>query len=452
MPRLTNGLEQVFTNLGIVGSGYKLYFFATGTSTPVTTYSDDGLTIPNTNPIVLDAAGRSDTDIWGADLSIYRMVLGSPTSTISTVLTSPIVDADPVDTSSGNSIINLSPIPTAYWGMTAGTSTNYTLNPALVAIISYSNIQTFFADIHIACGANPTIDINNLGSVNLKKYNNQGSKVALIPGDLQTQRYLFINDGTDIVVSNSTPSLILSGSDNYVTLTSNAIDISSTVSNYYINATSPTTLNTINGGIEGQIICITIGSNYVNVNGNATGNIVLSGEVNATLYANGIDWIVLRRDNNNWVEISRSGYYNVSLLAQEQQPSGTGPAALVGGVTRVLNTMLYNTINGASLSSNQITLPPGTYKINANSPSWRTCNVQCYLYNVTTSTTILIGTSTQGQFGPSGYGSVVQSTIDGIFYNPSISVYELRTTQNNLGSSCTSGLTEIYSSVFLTKL
>jgi microcystin-dependent protein len=52
------GPIQLLTNAGAVASGYKLNTYAAGTSTPQTTYSDSGLSVPNANPIVLDSAGR----------------------------------------------------------------------------------------------------------------------------------------------------------------------------------------------------------------------------------------------------------------------------------------------------------------------------------------------------------------------------------------------------------
>lgn len=202
MPRLSVGLEQVFTNLGIVGDGYKLFFFDTGTMIPKTTYSDEDLTVQNTNPVVLNEAGRPDVSIWGMDPSLYRMILGTPDSVLGNITV--VVDVDPVDNYNVNNIAGLTPIPTAYWGTTAGTSINYTLNPALVDITSYSNQQTFLLDFHIACGASPDIDINGLGALDLKKYTISGTKVALQAGDVQPQRHLCINDGVDIVVLNPT--------------------------------------------------------------------------------------------------------------------------------------------------------------------------------------------------------------------------------------------------------
>lgn len=42
---------------GVSLPGARLYFYASGTATPLTTYSDIGLTIPNTNPVISDAGG-----------------------------------------------------------------------------------------------------------------------------------------------------------------------------------------------------------------------------------------------------------------------------------------------------------------------------------------------------------------------------------------------------------
>ena len=39
-------------------SGSKLYFYETGTSTPLDTYSDSALSSANANPVVADANGR----------------------------------------------------------------------------------------------------------------------------------------------------------------------------------------------------------------------------------------------------------------------------------------------------------------------------------------------------------------------------------------------------------
>lgn len=56
-------------------SGGKIYTYAAGTSTPQTTYtSRTGLTA-NTNPIILDAAGRTPEQIWSTEGLLYKYVV-----------------------------------------------------------------------------------------------------------------------------------------------------------------------------------------------------------------------------------------------------------------------------------------------------------------------------------------------------------------------------------------
>lgn len=55
-------------------AGGKLYFYVTGTTTPQATYSDSGLTTPNSNPVLLDSAGRIP-EIYAAYDKTFRVVL-----------------------------------------------------------------------------------------------------------------------------------------------------------------------------------------------------------------------------------------------------------------------------------------------------------------------------------------------------------------------------------------
>jgi hypothetical protein len=48
---------RAFTAAGRIGAGYKLYFYAAGTSTPLTVYQDAALTTPHASPVVADSAG-----------------------------------------------------------------------------------------------------------------------------------------------------------------------------------------------------------------------------------------------------------------------------------------------------------------------------------------------------------------------------------------------------------
>lgn len=68
---------QFFTSTGAVLTGGKLYTYAAGTTTPVTTYTSSQGNVAWTNPIVLDAAGRvpSGGEIWLTNGLIYKFVL-----------------------------------------------------------------------------------------------------------------------------------------------------------------------------------------------------------------------------------------------------------------------------------------------------------------------------------------------------------------------------------------
>lgn len=50
---------QLFDDDGAPAAGYSLYTYEAGTSNPLDTYADSDLTVANSNPIVLDDAGRS---------------------------------------------------------------------------------------------------------------------------------------------------------------------------------------------------------------------------------------------------------------------------------------------------------------------------------------------------------------------------------------------------------
>jgi len=67
---------QFFTNTGAVLTGGKLYTYAAGTTTPLTSYTTSAGNVARTNPIILDAAGRvsGSGQIWITSAP-YKFVL-----------------------------------------------------------------------------------------------------------------------------------------------------------------------------------------------------------------------------------------------------------------------------------------------------------------------------------------------------------------------------------------
>lgn len=66
---------QLLDNSGNVLSGGKIYTYAAGTTTQVTTFTSNTGITANSNPIVLNSAGRVPYEIWLTDGQNYKFVL-----------------------------------------------------------------------------------------------------------------------------------------------------------------------------------------------------------------------------------------------------------------------------------------------------------------------------------------------------------------------------------------
>lgn len=70
---------QFFDDNGVPLAGGLLYTYAAGTTTPAVTYTSATGVTANTNPIVLDAAGRPSNEIWLSPVS-FKFVLKDSTN------------------------------------------------------------------------------------------------------------------------------------------------------------------------------------------------------------------------------------------------------------------------------------------------------------------------------------------------------------------------------------
>ena len=67
--------QQFFDNNGVLLSGGLIYTYQAGSSTALATYTTNAGTIANSNPIVLDAAGRTPQEIWMQVGYSYKLVI-----------------------------------------------------------------------------------------------------------------------------------------------------------------------------------------------------------------------------------------------------------------------------------------------------------------------------------------------------------------------------------------
>jgi hypothetical protein len=143
---------------------------------------------------------------------------------------------------------------------------------------------------------------------------------------------------------------------------------------------------------------------------------------------------------------------------REELASGTEPSDSVGTNawnTRVINTSVTNEISGASLGSNRITLPAGTYYIEANAPAWGTNGHRLKLYNFTDSTDTLLGASEYSQTG-AGDISATRSVVRGRFTIAGTKSFELRhwSARNaaSLGRAVSTGQNEVYTEALIWRI
>jgi hypothetical protein len=124
-----------------------------------------------------------------------------------------------------------------------------------------------------------------------------------------------------------------------------------------------------------------------------------------------------------------------TLRVQHQGvPGNNGQNSVVGSSIRTLNLATKNTISGAALNSNQITLPAGTYRVAGSAPCYAVGGHQASLNSGTTTTVLLSGT---GEYNNTQYPSQTRSIIAGELV---LSASTVLTFQHYANSVATGGL------------
>jgi hypothetical protein len=149
---------------------------------------------------------------------------------------------------------------------------------------------------------------------------------------------------------------------------------------------------------------------------------------------------------------------NPFIHVQDQKSSGTDGGTFTSGAwrTRDLNTIVNNDILGASLSSNQITLPSGTYYIEADVPSFAVNENRVRLYNMTDAISTLLSTNSYNDTVGLGHAN---STLRGRFTISALKTFEIQhisvATKSTTGfglSRASFSVIEIYTDVKIWKI
>lgn len=177
------------------------------------------------------------------------------------------------------------------------------------------------------------------------------------------------------------------------------------------------------------------------------------------------DGDIWRRDGGGGLFLRKGGVTTLLLDAtnanqilhvRDQRAQGTDAGTSIsGGQVRALNTVVSNSIPGASLASNRVTLPAGTYDLFARVPALRSNRTKAWLRNVAT-TTILTGSS---EYSANTDVITVSSFVTGRFTLATTTdleiaqSFEVGVATNGLGSSSNvSGQPEIYTDAIFKKV
>jgi hypothetical protein len=159
--------------------------------------------------------------------------------------------------------------------------------------------------------------------------------------------------------------------------------------------------------------------------GAAATDVVLSrSEANVLRLASG-DAIRSQSDPAHAEDLVRRSFLDNFLHVQDEKSNTTAGGTFTSGAfrTRDLNTVKTNGITGASLAANQITLPAGTYYIDAHAPAAVVDSHQVKLRNTTDAADTLIGTIERARTTDS---NVTRSFVSGRFTIASSKVFELQ--------------------------
>ena len=152
------------------------------------------------------------------------------------------------------------------------------------------------------------------------------------------------------------------------------------------------------------------------------------------------------------------GVYESKLLHVRDEKSANtagGSSSSTTNNERVLNTVVTNEITGASLSSDTITLPSGTYFISASSPTNRGGTNRAHLYNTADSSIAVLGTSENTQTSDT---TPTRSFITGRFTIAAQKTFKIRhyttsaKSDNGLGVQANDGNVEVYTDVQIWKV
>ena len=219
---------QFFDDNGNPLTGGKVYTYAAGTTTPLATYTTSAGTVANTNPIILDAAGRTPNEIWLVAGTLYKFIVQTSVSVL-------------VGTYDGLPAINDPYSINSLLGSVTGTNAIAAVaTPSLTAYAAGATYAFIAANSNTAAA---TLSIDGLPATSITK----NGSATLTAGDVQIGKLTWVQyDGTTFqlinniiyggsitngnIVSLTTPLGAASGGTGLSTITANSVMLGNGIS------------------------------------------------------------------------------------------------------------------------------------------------------------------------------------------------------------------------------
>jgi len=399
---------------GVAIPGAKLKFYNAGTLTPKTVYSDEGLSTSLGTVVTCDSGGYPTSDgntqtLVYTGTALYKLVI---TTSADVVVSShdSIKGAVAVPVSDDIALPE-TPVITrtaSYNVLTAdqGSLINADPTSASFPVTLPSSLTAgdgFRIGVRHASNSTNTVTVRTTGNETIGLPGQTAATAVSLTGLGHTM--WFVCDGAGWTVDTIVPAK----------LTSNASYIS-VADRLTATSTSPTggTRYIINGSPTGTWATLGFAANdIVEADGNGGWHkFTPTAGVFAYVVAAGL---FTRFDGAAWADQTGMSTPSTSTLkrmvVQNIQSTGADGGSVSSGVitTATLNALVTNAINGASLAANLITLPAGTYDIQAwksfsggNASQANTGKIR--LYNVTAGAAISNAIGTPATAGSNGSG------------------------------------------------
>ena len=425
MARLIDALDQIFDGGSPLANGLLDFYETGGSTVRKTTYADNEETIPNSNPVVIGGDGVVP-NVFGS--GSYRLILR-------TAAGAQLRQRDPVG---GDDFLGFG----SEWSLPK----TYGLADVVKEDGEYWESQT-----GVNTGNKPSLDSGTNWLLFL-------AGVATNAANIATKANLSSAAFTGPISTITTNTAL---SDAAATLTAAQLiggefTITPTVARIQTTDTAANIIAAMTNSVDGSSFDITM----VNL---AAFDVSIAAGAGVTLVGNmavnnGNAIFRVRQLSSSTVSVTRLASGTASggiFIASDTKSNGTGGGNSVSGTqTRTINTVTKNTIAGASLAGNQITLPAGEFLVYASATAYR-CNAhQAWLTNVTDTTNDIIGGTE--------YANATNLVSNRTFINGPLSLsgekvfsmthFTQTVGVSGLGSAASSGQGEIYSKIEIEKI